>query len=186
MREDGYAQVGEENVVLTSDAAGWSASDDDSRAWWAEASAGSMIAIELAEDGLRRVAIEASEALVQIARYVGGPLPAGIGYVRQVQFWTGHNSESGSLYNSVASWCLIRMLEDVRDGAYIASDAERDRVAALQALSGMVPEIYGRCLITGVGEDGAPAPLDANFESWFNGLLAQWDPACGQLFWKVG
>ncbi len=150
---------------------------------WADAPAGSMVAIELCQEGVRRVEINSGNAMAEIVDCVGDPRAAAIGYLRDVQFWTGANCQVTSPYNFVASWGLLRLLAAVRDGRCIVTNVERRQVSGLLGSPGAIPDIHGRCLITGVGEKGAPAPLDKTFQGWLNGVLAGQDPMFPSLGW---
>ncbi len=171
MNEYCNPQVGGESDALSGSAAVWTASGEHGRPRWMVAPVGSMVAIGLSDRSVAPVAISSSDAVATIVRLVGDPSVTRINHLRRVQLWIGGRSASTSSVNGLASWALLRLLGDVRDGAYIASDAERRHARRRMRARRNVPVIYGDCLVTGVGADGGPSPLDENFVSWLSGVL---------------
>jgi len=157
--------------TLTEDAADWTATGEHTRSWWATPTAGSMTAVELNMTGLGLVDISDTDADRDIARRVGDPGVDRISHLYRVRFWVGGNSVVTSPVNTGATRFLHRLLTDVRDGHYVAGDAEREHARALLDAPGDLPVIHGPCLVTGVADGGAVAPLDENFHDWFTNLL---------------
>lgn len=171
MTEPDRPDIIEQIDTLTDDAASWSATGGEhTREMWV-APAGSMTAIELGMVGASPVTISETEAAHAISQLVGDPFFNPIHHLRHVVFWVGDNSVARQPINAGATRLLRQMLTDVRDGNYVASDAERDHVRALLD-SEDLPAIHGPCLITGMADDGdTPAPLNENFQHWFNGVI---------------
>ena len=181
MYEDASEEVSGEGEVLTGDAASWSAVGNESAAKWTVAPGGSMIALELSEDGVAPWAFSSTDAKAEILEHLGNRVVLIIPLLR-VQFWFGENADKTSPFNATATWMLWRLLGDVCDGRYIASDVERVQARGVRSQTEQVPIIRGLCLVTGVGEDGGPAPLDENFESWFRELFCRLDSVRESLF----
>ncbi|GAA2678981.1 MULTISPECIES: hypothetical protein [Actinosynnema] len=156
--------------ALTDDAASWSATGEHTQSRWATPAPGAMTAVELAMNGVRPADISLTDPASDIVRLVGDPGVDRIVPLRRMQLWVGKDSATGPV-NTGATTFLHRLLAAVRDGRYVAGDAERDHVRALLDTPDRLPVIHGPCLITGVGTEGSPASLDENFTSWFTGVL---------------
>ncbi|MDT7789859.1 MAG: hypothetical protein QOF58_8278 [Pseudonocardiales bacterium] len=157
---------------LTNDAATWSTGGDHTSPRWATASPGSMAAIALDMISARPAEISETNPARDIARHVGDPFCPLFTALRKVQFHVGVRSSVRQPLNTLATKLLYLLLLDIRDGRYIASDAERDYARSVLELDA-APVIHGPCLITGATEDSAPAPLDDNFQSWLSALLEE-------------
>ncbi len=181
MHEDASGQVSGEGAVLTADAASWSGAGTDRSAKWAEAAAGSIIALELSEEGVAPVAISSSDAKTAILEHLGNRV-VGINPLHRVQFWFAENADKTLPFNPTATWMLCRLFADVFDGRYIASDAERVLARGVRRRAEQAPIIRGLCLVTGKGQDGGPAALDENFQSWFRELFCRLDSVRESLF----
>lgn len=158
--------------TLTDDAASWTANGDHTQPWWATAEPGALAVIALDMTGARPMQISATNMVRDIARHVGEPFFGLDTGLRKVMFLVGVDSSAGQPVNTGATQMLHQLLADVRDGHYIASDAERDHARHLLDTPDITPAIHGSCLVTG-SDDGAPAPLDDNFQVWFSDLLAE-------------
>ncbi|HET6285696.1 MAG TPA: hypothetical protein VFG15_02960 [Amycolatopsis sp.] len=156
---------------LTNDAATWSAAPDDHMPSWAKADGGRMIAVELGITGPAFPQLSASDPAPDIAKLIGDPGVRSYRHLSGMQFWIGRNSVSALPVNEGATKLLRYLLAAVRDGHYIASDADRDNARALLGAAGGGPVIHGPCLVTGVADDGGAAPLDENFRDWFTEVL---------------
>lgn len=172
MPEDAEQDIVEQIDTLTDDAASWSAHGERSQPWWATPEPGSMTAITLDMTRVRPAQISESNPVRDIARHVGGPFCPLSTALRKVQFHVGVSSSVRDPVNTHATNLLHLLLVDIRDGRYIASDAERDYARRVLE-RGAAPVIHGPCLITGSGTDGAPARLDDNFQSWLDALLEE-------------
>ncbi|RAS59478.1 hypothetical protein C8D87_11490 [Lentzea atacamensis] len=172
MREHDQQDITDRIDALTNDAASWSADGQHTVPRWATAAPGAMVAIALDMFGARPVEISATNPARDIARHVGDQFCSLIPALRKVQFLVEMRDQTSESVNPGATVLLHQLLADVRDGHYIASDGERGYVRAVLDLD-TAPVIHGPCLITGLGDDGAPAPLDDNFQAWFSGLLAE-------------
>lgn len=159
--------------AVLADAATWNAADEHPRPGWMTPEPGAMTAVELTMSGAGLVDISEAEPEGDIARRIGDPAVNRISHLRRVQFWVGDTSAATSPVNTPATRFLHELLTDVRDGRYIASDAERDHARALLAEPDSLPVIHGPCLVTGVGDGGSAAPLEDNFHSWFTGIVAR-------------
>lgn len=138
---------------------------------WNKPSPGNMTAVLL--DMSRAAVVEISQADPgqDLARLVGDPFFNRIRHLDTTTFWVGDNSGANAPLNQPATRFLHELLSDVRDGAFVASDAERQHVRQLLAHRDGVPVIHGPCLITGADADGEPGPLSENFQDWFAALL---------------
>lgn len=171
MIEHGHPDIIDRIDALTDDAASWSPTGAHSQPWWVTPASGAMTAVELSMFSSGPIDISQNNPGLDIARHVGDPGVNRINHLRKVALWVGDNSVAGSPVNAGATRFLHHLLADVRDGRYIASDQERDHARALLDIPDDLPVIHGPCLVTGVGEDGAAAPLDENFQTWFSALL---------------
>lgn len=138
---------------------------------WNKPSPGNMTAVLL--DMSRAAVVEISQADPgqDLARLVGDPFFNRIRHLATTTFWVGDNSEANAPLNQPATRFLHELLSDVQDGAYVASDTERQHVRQLLAHRDGVPVIHGPCLITGADTAGEPGPLSENFQNWFTALL---------------
>ncbi|WNV83119.1 hypothetical protein [Umezawaea sp. Da 62-37] len=173
MPESGQPDIIDRIDALTDDAATWSAGGEHTHTWWATATEGAIAAVELSTAGLGSVELSETEPDGDIARRIGDPGVDRISPLYRVQFWVGGNSMATCPVNTGATTFLHRLLIDVRDGDYVASDAEREHARTLLDTPDTLPMIHGPCLITGVGEDSSAGPLEENFQGWFTTLLDQ-------------
>jgi hypothetical protein len=154
------------------DAATWTRTGAHETQEWNTPSPGNMIAILLDTVGLTPIEISLTDPVQDIARLVGDPIPTRIRHLSGVDFWIGDNSQNTAPINDGATAFLHALLEDVRDGAYVASDTDRDHVRRVLSTPGAAPAVHGPCLITGVANDrDRPAPLSDNFQDWYSAGL---------------
>lgn len=161
---DALAEPGDDDATLT-------ANGGHEIPEWNKPSPGSMTAVLL--DMSRAAVVEISQADPgkDLARLVGDPFFNRIRHLDTTTFWVGDNSVANAPLNQLATRFLHELLSDVQDGAYVASDAERQHVRQLLAHRDGVPVIHGPCLITGADANGEPGPLSENFQHWFTALL---------------
>jgi hypothetical protein len=154
------------------DAATWTRTGAHETHEWNTPSPGNMTAILLDTVGSTPIEISLADPVEDIARLVGDPIPTRIRHLSGVDFWIGDNSQNTAPINNGATVFLHDLLTDVQDGTFVASDIDRDHVRRVLSTPDAAPAVHGRCLITGVANDGDwPAPLSDNFKDWYSAGL---------------
>jgi hypothetical protein len=167
MPEDDSPDIVDQIDELTGDAASWSATGGDDSLGWDDLTPGAMVAVVLDSTFLGALEISLTDPISDLVDLVGDPLIARVNPLRSVQFWVGKNSGDAASINRMATRILNRLLRDVRDGDYIASDAERESVRTLLDDADGSPVICGPCVITGATDIDTPGPLGDNFRHWY-------------------
>jgi hypothetical protein len=131
-----------------------------------------MTAIYIGMTEIDTPIIRRAEPHTDISKLVGDPFTNLIRHLRDVGFWVGDNSDATSGFNAAATAFLERLLRDVTEGVYAASDQDRDYARTVLDRSNALA-IHGPCLITGIDDTGQPAAHGETFQHWFENIGAE-------------
>jgi hypothetical protein len=132
-----------------------------------------ITAIYLGIDSGDDVELSRDDALGSIAELLDRPTADLLGRVGDLVWWGNGEARTAPQTNIVASRIYHDVLHSIDDGTYAASDVLQAHARDLLVSEHERPTLFfGPCVITGVDDAGAPAPLDENFLSWEDGLAA--------------